>query len=218
VLASFRKEGYRIATTARDLHRLQAALRSVPGGEDILAIPADLAVPEEAKAAVQEAVDAFGGRLDVALNLAQAFHQAGVGETSLADLEALIRANLYTTYNLARAVLPVMLAQGGGHIITVAGGSALDPAPGRALFGASKAAVVTLTKGIARDYKQQGVVPVCLVAGTIATPEARQYLTPEEFHWAVSLDEFANALLFLASPRATGFAGSVLELYAREVD
>ena len=61
-------------------------------------------------------------------------------------------------------------------------------------------------------------MPTCLVAGTIATEEAKQYLDAEEFQNAVSLDEFASALVFLASPAATGFAGSILELYAREVD
>ncbi len=217
VIAAFIEAGYRVATTSRDRDALQATLGRIPQGDGVLAIEADLTEPHDAAQAVEEACAAFGS-LDAATLLSGSFDQREVADTTLADLQHQIEANLYTTYNLVRAALPVMLDQGHGHIITIAGGSGLDPAPGRALFGASKAAVITFTKGVARDYKQRGIVPTCLVAGAIATAEAREYLDAEDFHNAVTLDEFANALIFLASPEASGFAGSILELYAREVD
>lgn len=217
VITAFLQAGYRVATTSRDLDALQETLKRIPNGDAVLSIGANLSDPVSAGSAVEQTCAAFG-RLDAATLLSASFHQREVTETSLADLQQQIEANLYTSYNLVRAALPVMLAQGHGHIVTIAGGSALDPAPGRALFGASKAAVVTFTKGVARDYKQRGIVPTCLVAGTIATAAAEQYLSEEDLRHAVSLDEFANALVFLASPAASGFAGSILELYAREVD
>jgi NAD(P)-dependent dehydrogenase (short-subunit alcohol dehydrogenase family) len=111
-----------------------------------------------------------------------------------------------------------MLAQGEGYIVTVAGGSALDPGYGRALFGAAKAAVVTMTKGIARDYKAQGIRANCLVAGTIATDAARGRLSDEDFRAAATMQEFADALQFLASPAASGLSGAAVELNGREVD
>ncbi len=217
VIGAFLQAGYRVAATSRDLDRLQPILSSIPQGDAVLGIEADLLRPDDAASAVARARDAFG-RLDAVTLLSGGFAQREAAQTTLSDLQQQIEANLYTTYNLVRAALPVMLAQGQGHIITIAGGSALDPAPGRALFGASKAAVVTFTKGVARDYKQRGIVPTCLVAGTIATAEAEEYLDEEDLRNAVSLEEFADALVFLASPEATGFAGSILELYAREVD
>ncbi len=217
VIAAFLNAGYRVAATSRNRERLESALGRIPKGEEVLPLVADLSQPEAAAAAVRETRAAFG-RLDAATLLTGGFDQREVVDTTLADLQRQIEANLYTTYNLVRAALPVMLAQGHGHLITIAGGSALDPAPGRALFGASKAAVVTFTKGVARDYKQRGIVPTCLVAGAIATAEAEQYLAAEDLRNAATLDEFANALVYLASPAASGFAGSALELYAREVD
>jgi NAD(P)-dependent dehydrogenase (short-subunit alcohol dehydrogenase family) len=78
--------------------------------------------------------------------------------------------------------------------------------------------VVTLTKGIARDHKGQGIVANCLVAGTIATDEARGYLDEESLRAAATLDEFAAALLFLCSPQSSGINGAAVELNAREVD
>ena len=217
VVSAFLNAGYRVAATSRNLELLKSILSGIPQGDAVLALEADLSQPADAAEAVRQTCAAFG-RLDAATLLTGGFAQREVAETSLADLQRQIEANLYTTYNLVRAALPVMLAQGQGHLITIAGGSGLDPAPGRALFGASKAAVITFTKGVARDYKQRGIVPTCLVAGTIATREAAQYLDAEDLRNAVTLDEFANALVFLASPAASGFAGSSLELYAREVD
>ncbi|MYB76536.1 MAG: SDR family oxidoreductase [Chloroflexi bacterium] len=217
VVSAFLKAGYRVATTSRNRGKLDETLRRIPQGASVLGLQADLSDPEQAEKAVHQTCAAFG-RLDAATLLSGGFDQREVIDTDLADLQHQIEANLYTTYNLVRAALPVMLDQGHGHIITIAGGSGLDPAPGRALFGASKAAVITFTKGVARDYKQRGIVPTCLVAGAIATAEAREYLDAEDYQNAVTLDEFANALVFLASPEASGFAGSILELYAREVD
>ncbi|MDE2817990.1 MAG: SDR family NAD(P)-dependent oxidoreductase [Chloroflexota bacterium] len=217
VITAFLKAGYRVAATSRSRKQLESTLSRVPHGDTVLPIEADLSQPQDAEAALHQTCAAFG-RLDAATLLSGSFDQREVVDTSLADFQHQIEANLYTTYNLVRAVLPVMLDQGRGNIITIAGGSGLDPAPGRALFGASKAAVITFMKGVARDYKQRGIVPTCLVAGAIATAEAKGYLDAEDFRNAVTLDEFANALVFLASPEASGFAGSILELYAREVD
>jgi NAD(P)-dependent dehydrogenase (short-subunit alcohol dehydrogenase family) len=176
------------------------------------------------------------GRVDALTTLASGgLGQRPFAETSLDDLRRLIEGNLYMTYNLCRAAVAVMLEQweaggpagasgaagaprAGGHLLTIAGGSALDPAFGRSLFGASKAAVVTLAKGIARDYKDRGIVANCLVAGTIATDEARSYLDEDSLRAAATLEEFANAVLFLCSPQSSGINGAAVELNARETD
>src|SRR5581483_4868680 len=162
VLRAFLQAGFAVTATGRRLDRLRAVLEPLPGGQAVQAVAADWLDPAQAARVVAAARERFG-RVDAATTLVQAgFLQQPVAETSLDDLRRLIEGNLYTTYNLCRAVLPAMLEQGGGHLVTVAGGSALDPAYGRALFGASKAAIVTLTKGIARDYKARGIVANCL--------------------------------------------------------
>lgn len=217
-LRTFLDAGYGITATTRRPERLRALLARMPGGEAVHVVEADLQEPAQAERVVAAAWERFG-RVDAMTTLAQAgFVQKPFAETSLDDLRRLIEGNLYATYTLCRAALPPMLEQGGGHIVTVAGGSALDPGYGRALFGASKAAVVTLTKGIARDYKHRGIVANCLVAGTIATDEARRYLSEEDVRAAATLEEFAQALLFLCSRHSSGINGAAVELNAREVD
>lgn len=224
VLRRFVSAGYRVAVVARDRQRLAEVLARVPvagaGTAEgaVLPVEADLQEPPAAERVVAETLARFG-RVDAMTTLVGAgFLQKPFAETHLDDLRRLIEGNLYTTYSLCRAVLPPMLAQGEGYIATVAGGSAFDPAYGRALFGASKAAIVTLTMGIARDHKAQGIRANCLVAGTIATAQASQHLSAEDLRAAATLEEFANALLFLCSPQSSGISGAAIELNGREVD
>jgi NAD(P)-dependent dehydrogenase (short-subunit alcohol dehydrogenase family) len=218
VLAAFLEAGFNVTATARQRERLQPILDALPRGEAIHVVEADLLEERDAERVVAATIERFG-RVDAMTTLAQAgFLQKPFAETSLDDLRRVVEGSLYTTYTLCRAVLPAMLQQGEGYIVTVAGGSALDPGYRRSLFGSAKAAVVTLTKGIARDHKQQGIRANCLVAGTIATEEARRYLDGEEFRQAATLQEFASALVFLCSPAASGISGAAIELNGREVD
>ncbi len=218
VLRRFVETGFRVGAIARDRAKLSAALERPAAGDTVLPIVADLSRTEDAERAVAETIDRFG-RVDAMTTLVGAgFLQKPFAETSLDELRRIVEGNLYTTYTLARAVVPHMLARGDGYIATVAGGSALDPGYGRSLFAASKSAIVALTKGIARDHKQQGIRANCLVAGGIATDAARRYLSPEDLRSAATLGEFADALVYLCSPAASGLSGATIELNGREVD
>ncbi len=220
VLRTFLDAGYQVAALARDGARLHAQLERLPAeaGERVLPLTADLREPAQVERAVAAAVERFG-RVDASVDLAQAGTAwKPFAETSLDDLRAQVDGSLVTAYTSCRAVLPHMLAQGEGYIVTVAGGSALDPGPGRALFGACKAAIVAMTKGIARDHKSQGIRANCLVAGGIATDQARRSMSAADYQAAVTLQEFAGALLYLTSPGASGLSGAVIELNGREID
>ena len=218
VLQRFVDGGFRIGAIARDREKLSASLERLGGGDAVLPIVADLSRAEEAERAVAETVARFG-RVDAMTTLVGAgYSQKPFAETSLDELRRVVEGNLYTTYLLARAVVPNMLTRGEGYIATVAGGSALDPGYGRSLFAASKAAIVALTKGIARDHKQQGIRANCLVAGGIATEAARRYMSAQDLCSAASLEEFADALVYLCSPAASGLSGATIELNGREVD
>jgi NAD(P)-dependent dehydrogenase (short-subunit alcohol dehydrogenase family) len=218
VVRTFLQAGYQVIAVGRDESRLSSTLERIPGGERVLPAVADLVDPGQVQRVVDRTLERFG-RVNAMVDLAQS--GAGwrpFGETTLDDLRKTIEGGLYTAYNLCHAVVPPMLAQGEGYIVTVAGGSASDPGYGRGLFGATKAAVVTMTKGIARDYKAQGIRANCLVAGTIATDAARGHLSEEDFRAAATMQEFADALQFLASPAASGLSGAAVELNGREVD
>jgi NAD(P)-dependent dehydrogenase (short-subunit alcohol dehydrogenase family) len=102
--------------------------------------------------------------------------------------------------------------------VTVTAGSSRDPQPSFGLFGAAKAAVNTLMRAVAREHKADGIVANALVLGGVATEAARGYLDAEEFAAAATPQEVADALAFLASDRASGINGALVDLNAREVD
>lgn len=218
VLRRFLDAGFLVGAVARDRGKLSAALDRLGAGDRVLPVVADLSRTEEAERGVAETIARFG-RVDAITTLVGAgFSQKPFAETSLDELRRVVEGNVYTTYTLSRAVVPHMLSRGDGYLATVAGGSALDPGYGRSLFAASKAAIVALTKGIARDHKQQGIRANCLVAGSIATEAAGRYLSAEDLRNAVTLEEFADALVYLCSPAASGLSGATIELNGREVD
>jgi NAD(P)-dependent dehydrogenase (short-subunit alcohol dehydrogenase family) len=218
VLRTFLAAGYQVTAIGRDQGKLDALLRDVPRREAVLPALADLVDAQQVERAVGQTLDRFG-RVDAMVDLAQSGAAwKPFAETTVDDLRRSVEGGLVTAYNLCRAVIAPMLEQGEGYIVTVAGGSAFDPGYGRALFGAVKGAIVTMTKGIARDHKAQGIRANCLVAGTIATDAARNHLSAEDFRAAATMQEFADALLFLASPTASGLSGAAIQLNGREVD
>ena len=146
-------------------------------------------------------------------------------ETSLDDLRYNAVAFTETAYNLALPALRAMLAQAyrdgarsRGRIVVVTAGSSKQPAPGRGLFGAAKAAVNVLMQAIAREHKADGIVANALVLGGVATAAAQAYLNPEELAAAATPQEVADVLAFLASDRSSGINGALVDLNAREVD
>ncbi len=227
-LATLVSEGARVLVVSRSLERARAAIDGVlAAAERAAAIPfaADLADPGRASAAVEACVERFG-RIDALVSLAG----SGFGALPLAgsaprDLHANLAAFAETAYNLALPALRAMLTQpyrdgarSRGRIVTVSAGSSKDPAPGRGLFAVAKAGVNALMQAIAREHKADGIVANALVLGGVATDAARGYLDPADFAAAATPQEVADVLAFLASDRASGINGALVDLNAREVD
>jgi 3-oxoacyl-[acyl-carrier protein] reductase len=227
-LATLAREGARVAVLSRDRERAQAAIADAiepAGRERALAIRADLNVPVSAAAAVAECVSAFG-RIDALVNLAgSGGGRVPLIESTLDELRFALHAFTETAYNLALPALRAMLAQpyregarSRGRIVTVTAGSSKDPAPGRGPFATAKAGVNALMLAIAREHKADGIVANALVLGGVGFAGAEKFYSPEDFAAAATPQEVADTLTFLASDRASGVNGALVDLNAREVD
>jgi NAD(P)-dependent dehydrogenase (short-subunit alcohol dehydrogenase family) len=227
-LTALVREGARVMVISRDRERALATIDSVLSPEaraSAHAIEADLTNPEDAERAVSATVERFG-RIDALVNIAGGgFGGIAFAESSLDNLQEDLDGYVVTAYTIASAAVRAMLAQvyregahSRGRIVTVTAGSSKDPAPGRALFGAAKAAVNTLMLGLARDHKADGIVANALVLGGVAFAGAEAFYSPEEFAEAAAPEEVAEVLTFLASERATGINGALVDLNARETD
>ncbi len=111
------------------------------------------------------------GTIDVLFNCAGFVHQGTIFECSDKDWDFSFDLNVASMYRTCRAFLPGMISAGHGSIINMSSiASSLKGAKSRFVYGASKAAVIGLTKAIAADYVTKGIRCNCLCPGTVETP------------------------------------------------
>ena len=121
-------------------------------------------------AAVMAAAEAVGA-VDVLFNCAGFVHQGSVLEASEAEFDFAFDLNVKSMMRTCQAFLPGMLARGAGSVINMASvASSVKGIAGRFVYGASKAAVVGLTKSIAADFATSGVRCNCICPGTVQSP------------------------------------------------
>jgi len=129
--------------------------------------------------AVRDAV-AAAGPLQVLFNGAGYVHAGSILDCDEAAWDFSFNLNVRSMYRLIRAVLPGMLAQGGGSIINVASvASSIKGAPNRFVYGTTKAAVIGLTKSVAADFVARGIRCNAICPGTVESPSLRQRIAAQ---------------------------------------
>lgn len=118
-----------------------------------------------------EAMAAKVGPIDILVNAAGYVHHGTVLECSEEDWDFSFDLNVKSMHRTIRAFLPGMLAKGGGSIVNIASGAgSVRGIPNRYVYGATKAAVIGLTKAVAADFIRKGVRANAICPGTIQSP------------------------------------------------
>ena len=152
---AFAQEGANVAICARGQERLRIAqkelARCATGKAKVIAIPTDVANPDDVDRLVEYVVSEFG-RVDVLLSNAGVYGPKGpVEELNWPDWAKAIEINLNGTVLSCRAVIPHMKKVGGGRIIIMSGGGATKPLPFLSAYAASKAAVVRFAETLSEE-------------------------------------------------------------------
>ncbi len=135
-------------------------------GGKALPVKTDISKMAEVQAMADKAIAEFG-RIDILVN------NAAIGwpskpflELSQSEIDRVIGVNLYGTMNMVRAVAPQMIKQKYGKIVNFSGGQGL---PGDVSYGASKAAIISFTTSIAKEFAPQGIIVNCFTPGPAET-------------------------------------------------
>ena len=184
---------------------------------------ADVTDDAAVRAAVAGVVDRFGG-LDVLVNCAGIGAQGGVDANSDEEWHRVFDVNVVGMVRVARACLPALRASGSGVIVNVSSIAATAGLPNRALYSATKGAVLSLTLAMAADLLPEGIRVAAVNPGTADTPwvgrllaaapdpaAERAALEARQPHGRmVSVAEVAGAIAYLASPASGSTTGTWL--------
>lgn len=192
-------------------------------GETAVAIQADIADPAQVSSLVDGTLARFG-RIDVLVNNAATFEMNPFDGDSYEHWQAAwhrtFNLNVFGAANIAFLAMRAMRKHGGGKIINVASRAAFRGETEFADYGASKAALVNLTRSIARACAKDNIVATCVAPGFIDTDMARSEL---EAHYedivnqiplkrVGSASDVAGVVLFLASPLADYLNGATIDV------
>lgn len=211
-------DGYAVLVNDLSLDRAQTVANEIrEAGGSASAAAGDVSRPEDV-AAIHAAAVAQHGEVDLLVNNAGIVHQASFENLALEDFDRMFAVHVRGTFLMTKAALPSMLERGEGGIINVA--SQLGQIGGIELvhYSGAKAAIIGMTKALAREVSSRGVRVNAVAPGPINTPlvlglsdewreRKKRELPLGRFG---EPEEVAATVAFLASPAASLFVGQTL--------
>jgi NAD(P)-dependent dehydrogenase (short-subunit alcohol dehydrogenase family) len=207
--------GAKVVLASRKIDGLTTVAEAIKAaGGEATPITAHMGEPDSAAALVSQTVDRYGG-LDIIVNNAATNPHFGPllsSEESMWDKT--IDVNLRGYFRLIRESVPKMMARGGGKVINLASVAGIEPSPGMALYGITKAAVIMMTKALAIELAPQNIQVNAIAPGFIKTRFSQAIWGNEQISEQVvgrtpagriaSVDELTGIALYLAA-RASSF-------------
>ena len=220
----FAERGARIAVHYhRDRAVAEATLATLPGGPHLI-VSGDLADAAAVVAFVDDVV-AQAGRIDVLVNNAAIYEDHPLAEvdydTWQASWRRVIDTNVIGAANACYCAARHMMAQGGGRIVNVSSRGAFRGEPTGPAYGASKAALNSMSQSLARYLAPFGITVAVVAPGFVETEMAREALTGQSgidiraqspFNRVARPEEVAYAVLFLASEGAEFMTGAIIDV------
>jgi len=167
------------------------------------------------------------GALDVLFNCAGYVHHGTILDCTEDDFDFSMTLNVRAMYRMVRALLPAMLDSGGGSIVNMASiCSSLKAVNDRFIYGTTKAAVIGLTKSVARDFLSRGIRCNAICPGTVETPSLeariqafadpeaarRDFIARQPMGRLARAEEIAALAVYLASDESGFMTGNAIAI------
>ncbi|TWD79167.1 NADP-dependent 3-hydroxy acid dehydrogenase YdfG [Kribbella amoyensis] len=194
VTREFLAAGWRVVVPGRS----EESLAALGSDESLAPIVADLASPAGAADVAALATADEGAPLAALVNLVGGF-AAGkrMHETRVEEFEDQLSLNLRPAYLITQAVVPHLIANGGGAIVCTSSQSALKPFPGAAGYVTAKAAVLAFAEALTVEYGRDGIRVNTILPGTIDTQANREAMPDADAaHWTAP-EQIASVVRFL---------------------
>ncbi|MCF8610537.1 glucose 1-dehydrogenase [Gordonia sp. HY285] len=218
IAAKLAAEGATVVVTDVNAETAEATAASLGG--DSIGLPVDVTSRESVNAAVDTAVDRFG-RIDILVNNAGWDKAEPFIESEPATWERIIDINLFGVLNTSRRVLPMMAAQGSGHVVNLGSDAGRVGSSGEAVYSAAKGGVIAFTKSTAREMARAQVNVNCVCPGPTDTALFAS-MGGEKLRAALQKaiplrrlgqpEDLANTVAFLASDEASFITGQTVSV------
>ena len=197
----------------------EVARESQDAGLAIAFAQIDLADLRSIRRCVEQVMSAHP-RIDILVNAAGWNDIQAFVENAPDYMDRVVAINLGGTLHLTRALLPGMIAAGGGKIVNVSSDAGRVGSSGETTYAAAKGGVIAFTKSLAREVARYAINVNCVCPGPTDTPmlQSRPDKLKEAFIRAIPFrrfakpEEIADAILFFASPRSSYITGQVLSV------
>jgi len=215
-------EGCKVVLLGRDRAKLQKTASEAGDKKNTMAIATDITKEAEVLSAVDQTIKSFD-RIDILVNNAgtindpEQFHRM-----TEEQWEDLVQTNLFGTFRMTKAVIPVMMKNGGGNIVNISSvlGIRSIPKVPLSVYGATKAGVIMFTRSIAVEYGQHKIRCNCVAPSTIRSSLIEPYLQDDDakkvlestfpLHMIGEPEDIAGAVAYLCSDDSKWVTGTVM--------
>jgi len=215
-------EGCKVVLLGRDRNKLQKAASEIGDKKNTMAISTDINKEADVLSAIEQTIQSFD-RIDLLVNNAgiindpELFHE--MSEDKWNDL---VETNLFGTFRMTKAVLPVMMKNGGGSIVNISSvlGIRAIPKVPLSVYGVTKAGVIMFTRSMAVEYGQYGIRCNCIAPSTIRSSIIEPYLQDESAKKVLEStfplrkvgepEDIAGAVAYLCSDDSKWVTGTVM--------
>jgi len=215
-------EGCKVIMLGRDRNKLQKAASEIGNKKNTMTVIADITKEAEILSAIDQTINSFD-RIDILVNNAGTINDpTPFHEMTEDQWDDLVKTNLFGMFRMTKAVLPLMMKNGGGSIINISSvlGIRSIPRVPLAVYAVTKAGVIMFTRSIAVEYGQYKIRCNCIAPSTVRSSIIEPYLQDDEakkvlesafpLHVIGEPDDISGAVAYLCSDDSKWITGTTM--------